>query len=107
MAANNSAFTPGNTIKVTAASSSGRTALTMGGFSQLEIQNAGTVTAIVAFGGDTVTAAVPTGTQSLHSYPVLAGMSKLITVPNTATHVAYIRDGASDATLYITAGSGG
>lgn len=104
--ASNNAFTPGKTIKVTAATANARTALPDGQTLIVEVQNAGSVTACIAVGDSTVTAVVPTGTASVNSYPILGGMSKLIALPVSATHVAYIRDGSSDTTLYFTTGYG-
>lgn len=65
----------------------------------LELQNAGAATIFVEWGGSTIQATTTTG------YPVLAGQSKVITVPPTTTHIACIV-ASSTHTLYVTVGSG-
>lgn len=105
MTAINSPFTPGQSAKVTAVSATAAKALPfLGG--QIEVQAVGTNPAAIAFGTSAVAAVVATSTFSADSYPVINGQSKIITAPGAATHIAYIRDGAADVTLYITCGNG-
>lgn len=105
MTAVNSPFTPGQSAKVTAGSTTASKALPFQG-GQVEIQAVGTNPAAIAFGNSAVAAVVATGTFAAASYPVINGQSKIVTAPQDATHIAYIRDGAADVTLYITCGMG-
>lgn len=93
------AFQGSKTISCT--SSSAATALPTAalGMTQLELQNAGTVAIFVEVGSSGAAAAVASG------YPVLPGQSKVITVPNTITHVACIV-AVTTTTLYVTIGVG-
>lgn len=90
-----------STISCTA--SSGATTITapssLVGDAQLEIENAGTVTVFIEWGGSTAVAAVASG------YPILAGQSKVITVSNRITTVACI-SGSGTQTVYVTTGRG-
>lgn len=102
-----SPFTPGQSLKVTAGSATASTALpTNFTGNQIEVQAIGTNPAAIAFGTAAVAATVATTSWAASNYPVINGQSKIITVPATATHVAYIRDGAADVTLYFTLGYG-
>jgi len=69
-----------------------------------EVQNAGSVTVFMAWGAATITTATTTG------YPILAGQSKVIDIPNQnteskVTHFAFI-SGTTGQTVYITPGYG-
>jgi hypothetical protein len=66
---------------------------------QIELQNAGSVPVFVAFGSSGVTTSVAAG------YPVLAGQSKVVSIPPNASHIATI-SGTASQTLYITQGEG-
>ena len=92
---------PTSTINVT--NSSVATAL-VGSTSNMratvELQNAGSADVFVDFGpANTVTTAVASG------YPIMAGQSKLVTIPAGTAYIACI-SGTSGQTLYVTVGSG-
>lgn len=94
-------FTPGTTVTVATTTTSGETrvAITLPANRQVLVQNAGLVPAFVEFGISTVTALVASST------PILAGGSRIFTVPAAVTHVAAIT-GTSTATVYCTPGHG-
>ena len=69
-----------------------------------ELQNTGTATVFIAFGNSTITTTVAAG------YPILAGQSKVIDIPNNTdaskiTHFATI-SGTAAQTLIVTPGYG-
>lgn len=91
------------TTTISVATTSAATALPRGDAErkQIELQNAGTTTIFVRFcPSSTCTATVAA------SYPVLQGMSKVVTVPPDTTHIATIHGGSSTHTLYVTLGTG-
>jgi len=105
-------FCPFMSIKVTAASSSATTALPggitppAGGFQLVIYCSANT--AAIGFGDSAAKAATAAAGASwaLNGYTLTAGQTRVITLPPRTTHIGYIRDGGSDATLYLTLGSG-
>ena len=87
-------FSPGTTTTISVTSSSGTGTLSGTG-TVVELQNDGAVTVFVALGSVATTA----------DYPVLPGMSKLISRnPNATTLAAITASGT--ATLYATVGDG-
>lgn len=94
---NVSAFTPGATVTLTAATVSSASQLSSTG-AAVEVQNAGSVAVFVKFGDSTVTAAVT-------DYPVLAGQSKLIGRASSQTYIATIT-ASGGCTVYATTGEG-
>lgn len=107
------AFYPLNNLSqtITVTGSSVATALTEvsnqvpGGMNvTYEVQNAGSATIFLAWGASTISTATTTG------YPVLAGQSKVIDIPNNVasskvTHFAFI-SGTTGQTVFITPGYG-
>lgn len=101
-------LSPGQSIKVTAASSSAAKALPGVGRT-IEIVNASANAAAVALGGSSITAAAPGSSFAAACYhiPGVVGARRVITRdPDNQTYIAYIRDAESDATLYICCGDG-
>jgi hypothetical protein len=98
----------GGTLPVLAGTSSARITLPVGVGPQLEMENAGSDTIFVRFGGSSVTATAGTASATAPtagSYPIGPGLCKVITVPAGATHMAHI-SGTAAQTLYITPGTG-
>jgi hypothetical protein len=98
-------FSPGQTIKVTAATASAAKAF-VGDGPQVEIYNASANLAAVAIGTSAVVAVAGGSSFAASCYPVPPNSVVRIT-RGGETHIAYIRDAGSDATLYITVGAGG
>lgn len=95
-------FSPGTSITLSATTTSGTssaTALPLSANRQVLVQNAGAVPAFVEFGTSAVAAAVAT------SLPILAGGSRVFSIPASVTHAAAIT-GSSTATVYVTPGHG-
>ncbi len=92
-----SAFTPAQTISLTASAASSGASFVSGGNPTMEINNAGTVPVFIRFGVGAQTAVAT-------DYPVLPGHCKLVNKAN-ATHVAAICP-AGSAVVYFTDGSG-
>ena len=97
------AFAPaGNTVNLAADTSTDRVALTApasaGGY-QVRIYNAGSATAFVRFGTDTIEATTGAG------MPIPSGQTEVFTMASTVTHMAAIT-ASSTATLYVTTGYG-
>lgn len=99
----NPVFNGTATISCAATSSATSVAALVSAFGQqvqLELQNAGTVAVFLEVGSIAgVAATVATG------YPVLAGMSKVISVGRGVTHVACI-SASGTQTVYVTVGVG-
>lgn len=95
-----------NTATLAVTSTSGRVVVNLNGATQVELYNAGSSDCFVAFGDVTVAATVPSG--SAGSYPVPAGVTKIVTIlnPNSITNCAAICAGTGTATLYVSPGVG-
>lgn len=94
---------PQGTVTISCTGSSAATALARPdqyNRRQVEISNGGTVTIFVEFGNSNAATAVLAS-----GYPVLAGQTKVVSVPNTTTHIACIATSGTQ-TVYATAGIG-
>ena len=96
--ANTEPFTPGVTVTMSVTTSSGTATVTTSA-NVLEIQNAGSAIAFVRTGPS-----ASVGSAVVTDYPVLPGMSKLISKSTIADTIAAI--GAGATTLYVTSGEG-
>lgn len=93
---------PAGTVTISCANTTSATALVVpsdNNTRQIEISNAGSVAVFVQPGISTVTATVAA------SYPILAGQTKVITVPYTTTHLACI-SASGTQTVYVSTGFG-
>lgn len=97
-------FLPIRFVKLTAGSATANIALPTDtvGLMALEITPTTGDGIFANFGGSTVQAAEPDGTfDTSGGVFVATGQSKLINVPKGATHMAYIRLGATDVVFYV------
>ena len=110
LAARAEVFFPAQTVRVTAGEASDRIAIPSGLAAQpnlagsIVIPTSGAVVAF-AFGTSTVTAtpAGSTASASAHTHIGAVGPA-LFKIPPAATHVGFIRDGATSGTVYLTFG---
>lgn len=95
-----------NTATLAVTATSGRVVVNLNGAPQVELYNAGSSDCFIAFGDVTVAATVPA--TSSGSYPVPAGVTKIVTLlnPNAITNCAAICAGAGTTTLYVSPGVG-
>ena len=98
--ANTQAFAPGATITLSVTGSSGTGSIASNANS-LEIQNAGSVIVFVRVG-----ASASVGSAVITDYPILPGMSKIITKAYGADTIAAIGASAGPTTVYVTSGEG-
>lgn len=111
---NNQPFTPLYSLKATAGSSNTAVALPgdlpgsapAGGYQLVIYCSANT--AAIGFGDSAANAAAVAAGSSWarNGYTLTAGQTQVITLPPRTTHIAHIRDGGSDATLYFSIGTG-
>lgn len=95
-----------NTATLAVTASSGRVPVSLDGATQVELYNQGPNDCFVAFGDVTVAATVPSG--STGSYPLPAGVTKVITLPYAiqVTNCAAICAATQTATIFISPGAG-
>ena len=98
----------GKTSAISASTTSANIALSVPAGSavqQVQVYNATTATAFVAFGGSTITASVGSGGTSTSDYPIAPGAVVVVTVPAGATYAAAVLS-TSTGLVYFTPGSG-
>ncbi len=97
-------FTPGESKAITVAATSARVALPTPTGNQVVVTSvADNDVAYIAFGGSSVTVAIPTGTEQ-NGFPILAGTPQTFTIGPAVTHIATI--GTASDVLYVSVGDG-
>ena len=92
-----------STVSISVSSSSGRVQIqTQLSNAAVRVMNNGTATAWITFGGDSVTATIPSGSTG-GGIPIGPGVTEVLRLPST--HVAAIAAG-STGSIYFTPGEG-
>ena len=106
-------FSPGQLTKQTAGSSSTALAFSdkLTGEQLYVVNTSATIAVVFALGGSTVVAAATDNTWTpsgaVGAQTVIPAATGRYITRGDATHCAFIRDGGSDATIYINTGAGG